>query len=478
MNAALFDLDGTLVASKAIEHIRTSGRYDLLSDVELEKTSVYPKARRVLEALREKKVTLGLVSNAGRPYVEAILKYHHLADYFATVVTYTDVGREGAKPNPRGLLKALAEIGVMPSPGVIYVGDQDLDIEAAYAANLTPIVPSWATRTPVSLAPAFEACSSTLINYFESPNEYALFAERTAAAQSAKVTRKAVYFLPLDASADVVTFRPQLRTFALGRYFSQKSTVTVRLHDAHALSKAISEKTKVEDYRFPDYIVDTVAHVISKAGAFVFQAGEDFDIITVIPSKTKPGRMEDLLDRVRQSPQFLNSNMQFIPDVFRFSDGAVDQKTLSRTARRASVEAHLHLKTSNVADQRILILDDVITSGATMRRGLELLERANSKAAYGIALAKTVSLQEEVLCPQCGAATIIRTNSNDGSRFRGCTRYNSPNNPCKFTETISAGALRPCPDCGSAMRIRVNRVNKTKFWGCTMYPTCRHKENA
>lgn len=30
-----------------------------------------------------------------------------------------------------------------------------------------------------------------------------------------------------------------------------------------------------------------------------------------------------------------------------------------------------------------------------------------------------------------------------------------------------------CPDCGSEMKLRTNSQNGQKFWGCTKYPKCR-----
>lgn len=53
----------------------------------------------------------------------------------------------------------------------------------------------------------------------------------------------------------------------------------------------------------------------------------------------------------------------------------------------------------------------------------------------------------------------------------------------KFEEFLSAmSGITPatnttdtllCPDCGSEMKLRTNSQNGQKFWGCTKYPKCR-----
>ncbi|MBU0980568.1 MAG: HAD family hydrolase [Nanoarchaeota archaeon] len=82
----------------------------------------------------KKKYKLGIVTNARREVVEALLP--RLPFEFDSVVTFTDV--KEAKPAPEMILKACKEVGVRPEEAVV-VGDFELDLEAARRAGSVAI---------------------------------------------------------------------------------------------------------------------------------------------------------------------------------------------------------------------------------------------------------------------------------------------------------------------------------------------------
>lgn len=479
MPVVLFDLDDTLVATKTLREIRDTANYAALTPEALAGTALYRPVRRMLETMQSKKIQLGVVSNAGRQYVERVLEHHKLCEFFTTVVTYTDVGAKGKKPKPDGILLALQQLKVAATPDVLFVGDHATDIEAAYKANITPVVPSWATRTPVNLAPALEMPSSVLINYFDSPKEYCLFAERAASQNSYNFERKAVYFLPLDLNANVITHRPEMRIFCLGRYFSQKTPITAKLHDGHALSLEIAKKNEPKEFKAPVHWPQLLAHVITKGPAWLYNGEHDFDLITVIPAKSgKQKRMESLLVDVAKICAQQKSADAFDAGVFRFTEGARDQKTLGRAERVLEASRVLKLNGSvKVKGKRVLVIDDVVTTGSTMARALDLLVTAGAIDARGVAIAKTVSLPDlERYCPKCGGSLDIRKNRTTDERFWGCSNFRNPAAKCEYTEPMNA---KECPQCERPMRVQMNRYTKEKFWGCTGYreePACHYTE--
>ncbi|MBV9357800.1 MAG: HAD family hydrolase [Chloroflexi bacterium] len=95
--------------------------------------AIRPGVRDFLEACRAADIRLGLLSDYP---AEAKLRALELDSFFDVVVTaqMTEVGV--FKPNPRGLLLALARLGVEPREG-LYIGDRpEVDAGAAEAAGV------------------------------------------------------------------------------------------------------------------------------------------------------------------------------------------------------------------------------------------------------------------------------------------------------------------------------------------------------
>lgn len=477
----LFDFDNTIASTGSIKEIRESGDYSQLTSDAMSKVRLYKPVRNLLQTLKAQGVALGVVTNSGAGYIRQVFKHLELEGVFDTVVTYSDVKAEGMKPSPAGLKLALQNLGIPATTSVLYVGDHYTDIIAAYQAGITPIMPSWASRDPVSTAPAFEMSSEMLMSHFVAPDEFTLFAERCADESSAHFERKGVYFLPLDGSGNVVTLKEEMTTFCLGRYFSQKSAVTASLHDAHALSMEIVRKEEENPYVIPDYWYDMLAHVVRHGGEFLFDLATTFDVVSVIPSKKgKDQRLERLLDGVAQRIGASAPPPEFINDLFYFVDDAQSQKLLHRNERYLEANRALQLNPAfaqRLAGLRVLVIDDIITTGATLERAQLLLRDAGAMSAIGLAIAKTVSIAEqEKACPVCQRSMRLRRNSNTGDRFWGCTGYADESAPCNHTEPFYR---KPCSKCGRLMVVRLNRRDGSKFWGCTGYsqnPQCSRTE--
>lgn len=479
VNIVLFDFDNTIANTESIKEIRELGQYHLLDEARLSTISVYTPVHNLLDQLIKKKVRLGIVTNSSRKYLEKLLKHLVLSDKFDVVVTYTDVNSSGKKPSPNGIRMALQKLNAQPSEKVLFVGDEYTDVMAAYRAGVTPIMPTWASRGTVSIAPAMELSSEMLVRYIDNPDEYQLFAEKCAKHKTAKFDRENVYFLPLDASANAVTVRGQMTSFCLGRYFSQKTAVTATLHDKHQLSTIIAMKGQETVFNIPDYWSDIFVHIIKNGAEFMFGSGGVFDVVTVIPSKKdKDPRLERLLSQIAEKMGLDEYAITFISDVFRFVDDAKSQKTLGRDERSQEAKRSLQLNEDRkecINGKRILVIDDVITTGATLSQAFDLLRECKVEKAVGLVLAKTVSIvEDERPCPKCGRAMRIRKNATSGERFWGCSGFSDEANECKYTESLFA---KICTCCGRAMSVKTNRSTQQKFWGCTGYnkePACNH----
>ncbi|MFQ1040303.1 hypothetical protein ACEWB5_27145, partial [Citrobacter koseri] len=131
--------------------------------------------------------------------------------------------------------------------------------------------------------PAVVLSTEYLLDEIDDTEQLQFVADRSAENQSFNFPRKRLYFAPLDLATNVVTLREDLKIICLGRYYSQKSPITARLHDQHQLSKDIFEKELDQNFKAPEYWVDLLAHCIENIPSYILQNGNTFDIFTIIP---------------------------------------------------------------------------------------------------------------------------------------------------------------------------------------------------
>lgn len=472
-------MDNTLLNTSAISEIRESLDYDKLTPETLDQVKIYKPVKDFLDHLHSKKIPMAVVTNSGRIYAEKVLEHFDLKKYFSTVVTYGDVKITGIKPSPYGINLAIERLGLQKTDKIIYIGDEDKDVIAAYRANIIPALCSWGSRQAISTAPEIEISSIMLKDFIEKPEEYRLFADRSADHQSINYKRDKAYFLPLDEYGNVVTVTAQLKVFCLGRYFSKNTIATSIIHDNHSLSKEIAKKElSPTDYKVPPYWTDMLHSFLCHIHEF---QNIHYDIITIIPAKKdKSKRLESLLVDIQKKGATELASIDFITDVFYFIDDAKSVKFLKSQERSIEVDRSLQLNkdiSSSIQGKSVLIIDDVITTGSTFGKAFQLLETAGAKVVNGIAIAKTVTFYEdEKNCPKCGSKMFIRKNPRHDTLHYFCTGYRKDEILCKYIENVEK---KPCPKCQRNMNIFRNKSDNSKFWSCSGYnqsPVCNYKE--
>jgi HAD superfamily hydrolase (TIGR01509 family) len=184
--AALFDVDGVLVDSEIVQlgtlagfaasalgrrvtladlpsDAATAPRVDVLAKLGLHgeinedawdaatataslDSEVFPFVADTLKRLRAAGVATGVVTRRDHRRITWLLP-PHILDLMDTVVCWEDAA---PKPAPDGLLLALDRLGVAPRDAV-FVGDTDVDIQAAKAAGVVSIAVGWGFTEPAAL---------------------------------------------------------------------------------------------------------------------------------------------------------------------------------------------------------------------------------------------------------------------------------------------------------------------------------------
>ncbi len=91
-----------------------------------------PGAKKVLKAIKNKNIKIGLVTNTLRGQTEDKLRHHEIKNYFNAVVTGSDVER--VKPYPDPVLKLCSRLEVAPEEAIL-VGDTKFDYRAGKSAG-------------------------------------------------------------------------------------------------------------------------------------------------------------------------------------------------------------------------------------------------------------------------------------------------------------------------------------------------------
>ncbi|MCX0501079.1 HAD-IA family hydrolase [Erwinia billingiae] len=439
IDAVLFDLDNTLINTNSLKEYREGPKNQRLTREELDSTKLYPKTKSVLEFLKKSNIVMGIVTNSPRQYALDLLDFFGIDHYFGVIVTYNDVGPGGIKPSPQGINLALHKLNLTTMNNILFVGDDAKDINASYAAGIKPITPAWASKEFIGQMPAAMISTKCLSEEVDNFSHIDLIADRCANFNSFDIDKKWLFFIPMDKDGNIGAIKKsEINFLCLGRYFSQKNSLTAKIHETHTLSKEIYRKELEPKYVVPEYWVDLLSFFVDKTPAYFFDDDSAFDIVTVIPAKKgKNKRLENLLTRMSRKSS--NSYTHYISDLFYFSEGARSLKTMGRDERMTEIKDSLNFNPKykdKIRSSRILIIDDVITTGSTLKGAQSLLTTMAPERVLSISLAKTVSISEDMnFCSDCGRLMRVTRNKKTGEHFWGCTGFFATPQ-CKKTMSI------------------------------------------
>jgi phosphoglycolate phosphatase len=112
--------------------------YRRFREIHLERLAIQPGAQALLEALTDKGIYLGVVSNKTGEHLRREAAYLGWERYFGRVVGATDAARD--KPAAEPVQLALEGSGVSAGREVWFIGDTWIDMECAHNTNCIPIL--------------------------------------------------------------------------------------------------------------------------------------------------------------------------------------------------------------------------------------------------------------------------------------------------------------------------------------------------
>lgn len=410
----LFDLDQTLVDTDDMKDLREAGKHrtDQAYKREVQRAlasrgrSFVAEIWIVMQQHLNPGMAIGIFTRSPRSYVEAVLAHYYPKVTWDVVIAYEDV--DLYKPNGQGIERAMAAVGLRPNQAseVLLVGDSDVDVRAAYHAGCHVYISQemWPRRKETmhwrSLNLLPDRCFESRMQWKREaidpvpylPDLECLLADPTKAPKAPR----------FDA---VGKFYPNSRVphpvYTAGRYFVQHAALEKR-KSWHRLSQSIlANKDAVA---FPLEWIETIRRFIADhykwitAMPVLFGKGPEL-LVTAIPARPgRPHRLGNLIAQLQASygaaPKLNRLRLSFDPNVLAYRPGVQSQSHdhLNQDERMANVRNHLFVaNTVAVRGKKVLVIDDVSTTGATLLYAKKYLEAAGARSVDMFSLAQTIS---------------------------------------------------------------------------------------
>lgn len=209
------------------------------------------------------------------------------------------------------------------------------------------------------------------------------------------------------------------RLICLGRYYGHKTY----MQQLHPYSRIIFMNKNQEGKLFRLYDAE-LADLLSKAVYMYLKDSSDC-ICSVPARKGTINRFENIVEKIAQANGLENVSHQFVA-----KRDYEKQKLLSHAERKMNVKDAFYFR-GNLQGKRVILLDDIITTGETLRECALTLKNAGADEIAFLTFAinqKEIEYgtanQPRVCCPKCGMPMKLFANSSNRSLFYTCRECN------------------------------------------------------
>ena len=406
IDLCLFELDDTLLRTGALWPWRDRDPAPELSELRAKLSEQVSESRYIitpelLNSLRRRfpAMKLGVVTNAPSGYAHLLLAWFYPAVRWDVTIAHAD----RPKPFPDGIQQAMKKAAIPDARNVALVGSNKTDVLAAYFSGCWSVINvssnkshpnqrEWTLqRMPDALIGSPAELADALANLTMMLPDLERRVAGRAPSTTEGLTREGGH-----RAARIETFRhtaprgdaPPVQVAVLGRYFATHDALLPR-SSRHTLTKQIlGHKNAVQfPHEWIESIRDYLLGLKLKPGS----------LVTCIPRKPDGiPRMESLLRQIQASIGSSSelSKMEFYPDAMAFRSGVLSSHRMRLTAKErfANVERSLYVaRPERIRNRQVVVIDDVITSGATMVTASNLLGRAGAIDVKCVAIAKAIS---------------------------------------------------------------------------------------
>ena len=208
----------------------------------------------------------------------------------------------------------------------------------------------------------------------------------------------------------------EIKLYIMGRYFGYNHY----LSQLHPLSAAISLNKKAGK-SYENIFNEEFARIYA-AGIKVICEKQVVDGVCSVPVKpSKVNRFEEILDFISKECHLQNLNDDF--SCIRTYD---DQKGLNAVEREKNITGVFRY-TGDILGKTVILIDDIVTTGATLRECVRVLYKAGAKEVIAVVMAinQMSSLywnkdNPQVSCPTCRNKMNLLVNKN-GKFFYSCS---------------------------------------------------------
>lgn len=400
----IFDLDNTLVETDIFETDREKSRNNCLElDKFIQKLSssrykIFFTEQFLLE-LRQSNPNVKFVifTRSTSQYAKAILSYIYPNFIWDLIVTRETV--RYTKPNIDGLHFIMKSFNEMDPRRLLIIGDSDVDIKVAYNNNSISLFTDWfylnrkkehwhaKNLLPDGIITKPEELIEVLKSGVTLPNLEANLEVGLRETKKSNTRFDMVsHFFPIDLDSSYA--RKPVSISVGGRYFT---SAYISRGSYHKLTRSILSNK--DSQLFPhEWLVSIRDFIVEK-----LNQKPNKTIVTVIPHRpSREPRLEYMLDQLCNfvKNEAIHEEVFFYKDILKFKDGVLSQHNdrLNKNQRFQNIETHLYVNRPDlVKNMDVIVIDDVVTTGASLMYSSLFLKQAGANNVFLFALAKTIS---------------------------------------------------------------------------------------